>query len=229
MFHSFRRLSTIKLPHFYAGVDITGRNSVIGPLIIALAVVPESLDDESTSKLLKRNLTPSPTQIHEIYEYFADKVSWKVLKLPANEIDQQKQKAEFQVRLEQKAIIQLLKSVEDDPKFKWDTLLLNSPLEYSKLYSKPIADLYSPREVLAYHNLGKYFLPVQLASIFARHEELLEIEDIEKKTGLKVGSGSLADPVTSRFVEQLKQDVSFATIIRQTLIKNNKAEQTTSQ
>lgn len=177
-----------------AGVDEAGRGSVIGPLVIALAEIPESklyLLNEigvKDSKLLKRN------ERKEILEKVAEIARFYYKIFDAHElVDFMKLKSLNELELEGMANLSNTTRSEK--------IIIDCPSAGIPSFSKNINCLLNtPKTLIIEHKADLNHSIVALASIAAKEKREALIDVLKEKHG-DFGSGYPADPKAKAYLE----------------------------
>lgn len=181
------------------GVDEAGRGPVIGPLVICAASFDQSDLEILESLGVKDSKLLSKKRREELSKEIM-KLAKEVLikKIKAKEIDMLREKESLNV-IEIKKIAELLNSLKERP----GLVVIDAPdVKAERVADEVRKNLKFRCKVIAKHGADRQFIFVSAASIVAKVFRDREIEMLEKKIGMKIGSGYPHDPVTREFLRE---------------------------
>ena len=178
------------------GLDEAGRGAVIGPMVLAGVQIRKKDEDKLRAIGVKDSKRLSPKRREELEKdirAIATKIS--VVKITAKQIDAlRKDKSLNKIELD--AFISII-------------IDLSAPMVYLDLPEKGDRfaffikkDSKRPIRLIAEHKADDKYPVVSAASIIAKVERDRVISDIEKKTGLEIGSGYPSDVHTINFLKK---------------------------
>ncbi|MBL7100734.1 MAG: ribonuclease HII [Nanoarchaeota archaeon] len=185
------------------GIDETGRGPCIGSMFVVGTMFKENdlrlLDNIGVkdSKLLThKKRIKLEKQIRKIA------VNFKVKKVEPKEIDRAVS-GEKGLNLNW---LEALKQAEIINELKPDRVIIDCPSPNIKAYTSFLkqhtrANLLGKIDFVVEHKADKNFLECAAASIIAKVMRNKEIEELEKKFGILIGSGYPADPLTQKFLK----------------------------
>ncbi len=183
------------------GVDEAGRGCVIGPLVIAGVLI----DETSRPKLLELGVKDSKLLPRSRREQLAKDIQQiaidiHVIKLQPIEIDrvvESSRKLHKLNRLEAQAMAEVIKAL------KPDVAIVDASDVLADRYKQHIAEcLPFPMTIISEHKADRNYPVVSAASVIAKVERDREIYMLNAKYG-NFGSGYMADPKTTAFLENL--------------------------
>lgn len=191
------------------GIDEAGRGPVIGPLVIAAAVVDESRLQRLGELGVKDSKKLSPKRREELFNEIIDVLDdYVIIELWPEEIDGREGTMN---ELEVENFIKALNSL----KIKPDVLYIDAAdvkeERFGELIRKKLN--FSP-EIVAEHKADERYLPVSAASILAKVRRDRAIEGLRERYG-EIGSGYPSDPRTRAFLERYyREHGDFPPIVR---------------
>ncbi|MCF2142755.1 MAG: ribonuclease HII [Candidatus Heimdallarchaeota archaeon] len=180
----------------FAGVDEAGRGPVLGPLVVAGVVLHKrDLDDLvdlglTDSKLLSR------AKREELYaEIMKRAIDHKVIILPAESIDTNRQTTTNLNKIEFNAAVEILTNLNN-----WNQAYVDAFDRNAKRLQLVLSNTIQ-REVVAEHFADRNYPVVSAASIIAKVIRDREIDKLHEEFGVDFGSGYPHDPKTSKFLK----------------------------
>ncbi|HUT79842.1 MAG TPA: ribonuclease HII [Candidatus Bathyarchaeia archaeon] len=182
---------------YLAGVDEAGRGPVIGPLVIAGVVI----NKDDLDKLVEQGLTDSKLLTKEQRNVFYDKIlacaiDYKVVVIPAEEIDYKRNNATNLNRIEINIMIDLLGSLKD-----WTEAYVDACDRNAKRMELTLRNNVR-KEITAEHFADLNYPIVSAASVIAKVIRDKEIEKLHETFGVDFGSGYPHDPKTNQFLTE---------------------------
>ena len=192
------------------GVDEAGRGAVIGPLIIAGALI----DEKDEGKLIEIGVKDSKLLTHkkrgELHQQLGQILAESRLEVvSAAEIDSSKEEG---INLNE---LEAIKSSEIINNLKPDTAFIDAvdttPLKYK---GRLVNHLSVDPKLVIEHKADSTYPIVSAASILAKEAREDAISELKKKVG-DFGSGYPSDPLTKEFLTRwLNEHNSFPTWVR---------------
>jgi len=166
------------------GIDEAGRGSVIGPMVIAGAMI-----DEKDEKLLKQiGVKDSKLLTKEKREIFYDQIikivkDYVIIKITAKEIDETRKRINLN-KIEAEKIAEIVKAM------KADTAIIDTPQVSTDKFKALVYAQSKTSTKLICENKADMNHPVcAAASILAKVERDREVEKIKKIIGYDIGVG----------------------------------------
>lgn len=183
------------------GVDESGRGCVMGPLVIAGVLICEGSQSKlfelgvKDSKLLSRGRRE---QLIKGIEQIA--IDMYIIKLSPAEIDKavsRRRKLHKLNRLEAQTMAKVIEALRPD------VAIVDASDVLASRYKQHIRECLSfPVQLISEHKADKIYPVVSAASIVAKVERDRNIDELKVKYG-DFGSGYMADPKTTTFLETL--------------------------
>jgi ribonuclease HII len=192
-------MTTLKL-----GIDEAGRGPVIGPMVVAGALITDKQEKELRRLCVKDSKQVTPKRREFLYE--------KIIKLIEGfhyeviypeEIDNHLNNGTNLNQLEAIAFSKIINKLnQKDKKIK---LYLDCPsisiFKWQDSLKRILKDL-SNLEITCEHKADSNYVVVATASIIAKYIREKEMEKLRKKFGDGIGSGYTSDPLTIKFLEK---------------------------
>lgn len=180
-----------------AGVEEAGRGPVIGPMVMAIAMIEESKEQELVQWGVKDSKLLLPLQRERIYEKLINHVTYQTIILTPSDIDSALASPNLNLNwLEARTSAHLINDL------KPDKVILDCPsnnIEAYKNYVKQLLDT-PPKELIAEHKADVNYPIVSAASIIAKVLRDREIQKLKEQYKVEFGSGYPSDPVTVKFL-----------------------------
>ncbi len=183
-----------------AGIDEAGRGPVIGPMVMSICVIDSNDNDllkrlgVKDSKLLTKN--QRDTILKEIKRIAKE---YHHIKIDADEIDKQREKDSLNY-IEAKITAKLINKLKLKPEFVYIDCPQTSTDKYKeKLYA--LIDL--DTKLIVENKADLNYICVGAASIIAKVERDLVIENTEKEVGFPLGCGYPHDEITIKAINRL--------------------------
>ena len=182
-----------------AGIDEAGRGPVIGPLVMAIAMIEESRLPELQELGVKDSKLIAPATRERLFIKLKEICKFEIISLSPKEIDAavDSDGATNLNWLEADAGAAMLNSHRPPKAY------IDCPSSNPKAYTKYLLEKldYQPQLVVE-HKADYKYLIVGAASILAKVTRDHAIEELKKKHKVEFGSGYPSDPVTSQFVRE---------------------------
>ncbi len=177
-----------------AGIDEAGRGPVIGPMVVAIAMVE---DDSVLSSLeVKDSKLLTDDQRKKLYFQLQKAVRYEYKIIGIKEIDRAVRNNKLNV-LEMDAFAELINKL--DPK----KVIVDCPVKNTAKFGEELlSKLKKKTEVVAENKADLNHPVVSAASIIAKEIREQEIGKLKKKIGLDFGSGYPSDPKTKEFLKE---------------------------
>lgn len=193
------------------GIDEAGRGAVIGPLVIAGAMVKEVDHDIIKELGVKDSKLLSPKRREELFVQLKSQLlKYKIIEIPAEVIDVSRLNLGINLNeLEMKNMAEIINELK--PKKSYvdavDANLKNVHYQIKK-------HLRVDTEIIAEHKADITYPIVSAASILAKVTRDKRVKELSEKYG-EIGSGYPSDPTTKTFLsEWFKENKSFPNFVR---------------
>jgi ribonuclease HII len=187
------------------GIDEAGRGPLIGPMVIAGAILDK--DDEQKLKAMgvKDSKLLSPREREDLFEPVQKAVKeYVILIVPPEEIDDAVHGKEGLNlnRLEAKKTAEILNVL------KPDIVYIDSPSTNLSAYNSLIKSQLTVQKIklITEHKADVNYPCAAAASILAKVTRDREIEKLKERIGIDFGSGYLSDPKTASFFDRYHLD-----------------------
>ena len=197
------------MPKTILGIDEAGRGPVIGPLVIAGAMIKT----ENIHKLQELGVKDSKLLTPKRREYLFEKIiktvdSYRIIVVQPKEIDMAVESPELNLNG-----LEALKSAEIIAALNPDEAILDCPSTNTKAYTATIKQLLSEKakniNIICEHKADLNYPIVSAASILAKVTRDGLIEDLKKQVKIDFGSGYPSDPKTVAFLKRYWNDYGF--------------------
>jgi|WetSurMetagenome_2_1015567.scaffolds.fasta_scaffold346552_2 ribonuclease HII len=188
-----------------AGIDEAGRGPVIGPMVIAIAMIDENKVDELKKLGVKDSKLLTPNQRETMFSTIKNICKHEIVSVSPKEIDYAVESEKTNLNwLEADTQAVLLN--RHRPKKAY----IDCPSANAKAYTQYLRGKleYEP-ELIVEHKADYKYLIVGAASILAKVTRDREIEALKKKHGVDFGSGYPADPITAEFIKKNYDQYNF--------------------
>jgi ribonuclease HII len=187
---------------FICGIDEAGRGPVIGPMVMCACVADSSkekglkeLGVKDSKKLTKKQREAMYPKVKDICKYFTETIIPTLIdSANADKINLNK--------LEELTTIKLIQKVKEFCKDKELKIYVDCPDTNFTRYGYVLSQI-TNTNVIAEHKADDKYPIVSAASIIAKVDRDAEIEKIKQETGLNLGSGYPADPITQKALTEL--------------------------
>ena len=181
------------------GVDESGRGPVIGPLIIAGALIEEEKIGKLKEIGVKDSKLLTPRKRREIAKKLKKVLKdYLILVIEPEEIDKAVD-GDDGLNLNW---LEATKTVEIINKLKPDKAIIDCPSPNIKAYTDYLkVRLKKDVELIVAHKADRDFFICGAASILAKEKREEEVEKIKKKYG-NIGPGYMSNPITQKFLKE---------------------------
>lgn len=190
------------------GIDEAGRGPVIGPLVIAGALIDEK-ELYALERIGVRDsklLTPSQ-RMHIFFQISGLLKHYEILIIPPEKIDA--------AVLDKTGMnlnwLEATTSAGIIDKLKPDKVYVDCPSTNVQAYTRYIRERlhYKKTELICEHKADATYIICSAASILAKVTRDKEIEKLKKEAGIDFGSGYPSDPRTTAFLEKYWNKYNF--------------------
>lgn len=179
------------------GVEDAGRGPVLGPLVMAGCMIEEEQEENLRNLGVKDSKLLSAKKREMLYEKLTENYRFKVIQIPADEIDGRNGNG---LNLNE---LEAVKASEIINELKPDKAILDCPSNNVKAWKEYVKGHVKVKTYLVVeHKADVNYLVVGAASIIAKVTRERAIREIKKKIGIDFGSGYLTDPKTQKFIEE---------------------------
>jgi len=195
-----------------AGIDEAGRGPVIGPMVLAIAVIEET--DENLLKTLGvKDSKQVPPEKREALALEIRKIvnECAVRPLSARNIDDMRKHASLN-EIEAMEAAELISGLKTKP----EKAYIDAPDVKEAEFAKRIRKyLFSDIKLVTEHYADSKYPACSAASILAKVERDRLVREIEKEHDIKIGSGYPHDPLTIKFLKDwMKAHDSYPEFVR---------------
>jgi len=181
------------------GIDDAGRGPVIGPMVLAGALINGN-DLQKLKELgVKDSKLLSPKKREELYNHIISLAkNYKIIVVSPEEIDQALESDTSNLNiLESKKFAQIINVL------KPEKTIVDCPSNNIVAYTSYLKTLLKVDTKLECHHKADFkFIEVGCASILAKVTRDREIEKIQKRIKIDFGSGYPSDPLTKEFLKK---------------------------
>ena len=198
---------------FIAGIDEAGRGPVIGPMVMTIAAIDESLEFELQTMGVKDSKLLTPKQRREMAEMIRQTCKLETIIVPAKAIDEAVMHPSRNLNILEAEVAGKLidKLVKRMKKESIKSVVLDCPSTNPEAYLVEMKKHYkSDVKLIAEHKADLKHLIVGAASIIAKTVRDEEIERLKQEHGVDFGSGYPGDAKTASFVERHYKDYDFS-------------------
>lgn len=179
------------------GVEEAGRGPVIGPMVMAIVVMPKNELDYLKRIGVKDSKLLSPKQRRELFEKITSNCEYEYLVVSPEEIDEALNSSSMNLNLlEAKITSDLIKKVSVD------YVIMDSPSSVPHKHTEIVREYLNKEvELFSEHKADLNYEIVGAASIIAKVIRDEEIEKIKREILYDFGSGYPSDPKTKEFIQ----------------------------
>ena len=216
---------------FELGIDDAGRGPVIGPMVLAGALI----DKKDVSALKKLGVTDSKQLTPKRREFLVEKIkekaeTFEIIIIPASKIDKSNGDGTKLNEVEALACAEIINRINKG--YKKLPVFVDCPstsiIKWTDYLRSKIKNL-SNLELSCEHKADKNHISVSAASILAKSTREKEMDKLKEKYGSEIGSGYTSDPLTQKFLQKYADKHKDAGIFRKTWITWKKAYQNLGQ
>lgn len=181
-----------------AGIDEAGRGPVIGPMVLAIAVIEEK-DGETLKKLGVRDSKQLSPEKREELALEIRKIAKEhaVRPISARDIDDMRKYTSLN-EIEAMEAAELITGL----KTNLEKIYIDAPDTDESKFAKRIRKyLFSEVKLVTEHYADSKYPACSAASILAKVERDRLVRGIEKEHGIRVGTGYPHDPLTIKFLK----------------------------
>ncbi|MBN2142331.1 ribonuclease HII [Candidatus Woesearchaeota archaeon] len=183
-----------------AGIDEAGRGPVIGPIVMAIAVIDEKDLPKLEALGVKDSKLISPAKRERMIDQIKAICKFEIISVQPKDIDAAVESETTNLNwLEADVGAKLINNMQ---KNKVEKVFVDCPSANPKAYTEYLQKKLSYKPALIVEHKADFkYLIVGAASILAKVTRDRAIEELKKKHGVDFGSGYPADPVTAQFVK----------------------------
>ncbi|MHA1132529.1 MAG: ribonuclease HII [Candidatus Helarchaeota archaeon] len=208
-----------------AGIEEAGRGPVIGPMVMAIAVIDSDQESRLREMGVKDSKQLSKKQRERLYnKLIGDLLAYEITVIQPNEIDAALMAKNTNLNwLEADISIKLFQTIEKKRKIAHlfvDCPSTNTQAFHSYIHSHLKID---PQCITVEHKADINYPIVSAASILAKVTRDREIENIKKQYNIDFGSGYPSDRKTIEFLKRwVKEHKGFPDFVRKTWATSKK-------
>ena len=200
------------------GIDDAGRGPVIGPMILAGAL----LDEKSERELKKLGVKDSKQLTQKRREFLSEKIkelaeTFEIIIIPPKIIDSDNHAGTKLNETEAIACAKIINKINKG--FGKIRVILDCPsvsiTKWEDFLKTKIKDL-SNLEISCEHKADQNHVSVSSASVLAKCTREIEMEKLREKYGKEIGSGYTSDPITIKFLNKHIEKFNNDGIFRKT-------------
>lgn len=193
------------------GIDEAGRGPVIGPMVMAIAVVRKEDEFKLQTMSVKDSKLLTKKRRDELYGVIQDLCQTLVIKVSPKQVDKAVLSSSDNLNwIEARTAAKLINKVTAEK------VVLDCPSTNLDSFRQYIMNHVKDKKIklVIEHQADVNHLIVSAASVIAKVTRDAEIEKIKKKIGIDFGSGYSSDPKTQVFVEKHWNNEEFSPYIR---------------
>ncbi len=193
------------------GVEDSGRGPVIGPLVMAGVMIPPEKEEFFRKIGVKDSKKLSARRREELAAIIKATAEFSITKIWPYEIDFGNHAGINLNKLEAIKAAQIINDMQPD------VVIIDCPSPNTQKWQQEVEkrlQLQKKPKISCEHKADVKYPVVSAASIIAKVERDKEIEKIQQKIPLAIGSGYPADPITKKFLEDNWE--KYRSIFRQT-------------
>lgn len=195
------------------GIDEAGRGAIIGPLVIAGALIEEEKLSKMKEIGVKDSKLLTPMQREKLYDKIIKLLKdFTIIKISAKDIDEM-MKIKNLNRIECEKMAEIIKTLSPDVAY------LDAPqvnIEKFKEYVSSLAK--NDTKIIAENYADRKYVIVAAASIIAKVERDREVERIKKITNTDFGVGYPHDEKTIMFVRNCIKTGKYLEYVRKSWV-----------
>jgi ribonuclease HII len=202
---------------FVSGIDEAGRGPLIGPLVIAVAAIPEGKEEELRALGVKDSKLLTEKQREDILKELIKIIHYELSIIQPSEIDDALASPNTNLNwLEADHGANLLNKLDVKLENNISKCIIDCPSTNIKAYTDYVRLKVDNDEIqlVVEHKADFNHLIVGAASIIAKVTREKELEKLKKKYHIEFGSGYPSDPTTKKFIEENWNDPKISSIIR---------------
>ncbi len=197
---------------FHIGIDDAGRGPAIGPMILAGILIEDKKEHEIEDLGAKDSKILLPLKRKRIGDLLKKKFVFAYQKVTPEEIDSCSNLNHLEAQRMAMIVNELAKKTEEKI-----IAFIDCPSVNISSWTEYLMDFIVDKEriqIRAEHKADAKYPSVSGASIIAKEQRELEIENLKKEFKIDFGSGYPADPRTVQFLKENVNDSRFEKIIR---------------
>jgi len=202
---------------FVSGIDEAGRGPLIGPLVIAVAAMPEGKEAELRALGVKDSKLLTEKQREDILKELIKIIHYELIMIQPNEIDEALASPNTNLNwLEADHGAALLNKLHVKLEDNISRCIIDCPSTNIKAYTAYVQEKVDDKDIILQveHKADLNHLIVGAASIIAKVTREKELEKLKKKYNIEFGSGYPSDPNTKKFIEDNWNNPKISPIIR---------------
>ncbi|MGV8150136.1 MAG: ribonuclease HII [Candidatus Woesearchaeota archaeon] len=193
------------MANFIAGIDEAGRGPIIGPLVIAVAAIPEDKMNILKENGVKDSKLLSEKQREEIFKNIEHQIRYELIIIMPAEIDEAVNSQTYNLNwLEADKAADILNKIDAKLESDVSKVIIDCPSTNTNAYKEYFRKRMDNTDVdlIVEHKADMNHLIVGAASIIAKVTREKELEKIKRKLKIDFGSGYPSDPKTKDFLKE---------------------------
>jgi ribonuclease HII len=202
---------------FVSGIDEAGRGPLIGPLVIAVAAIPEGKESELKELGVKDSKLLTEKQREDILRELIKIIHYELVMIQPYEIDDALASPNTNLNwLEADHGAALLNKLNVKLEENISKCIIDCPSTNIKAYTSYFQEKVDDKDIKLQveHKADLNHLIVGAASIIAKVTREKELEKLKKKLKVDFGSGYPSDPKTKEFVEKYHSNKEYSQLFR---------------
>jgi len=180
------------------GIDEAGRGALIGPLVMAGAMMDESTREKLQQLGVQDSKLLTAKKREELYPVIQQHTTHSIISVPPAEVDEALRSDDSNLNL-----LEAIKSIEIINTIKPERVIIDAPSSNLRTYKRYITERVSvsSAQVLVEHKADLNHIQCAAASVLAKVTRDRAIKEIKQSIGKDFGSGYPSDPRTQAFLE----------------------------
>lgn len=186
-----------------AGIEEAGRGPAIGPMIICIVIIEESLNPELVKWGVKDSKMLTPERRESVYKILTGRLDYKTVVITPKEIDECLTSSSNLNWLEAEKMAELTMAMLQERKL--GKIIIDCPSHNIKTYRnyfKICIGKIKGLKIICEHKADINYPVVSSASIIAKVQRDEIIEDLKKQYNVDFGSGYTSDTKTATFLKE---------------------------
>ncbi|MDI6889076.1 MAG: ribonuclease HII [Methanocellales archaeon] len=182
-----------------AGIDEAGKGPVVGPMIIAGVMIPETRVTLLEQLSLRDSKALSPKRREFLAGGIKKVAKYHILEVSARQIDALRER----MTMNEIMVVSYAKVLKE---LKPDRVFVDAADVDPRRFAQNVRKKYGASiDIISEHNADVKYPIVSAASILAKVRRDAAMRDLEKRIGQEMGSGYPSDPRTMHFLENWVQ------------------------
>ncbi len=192
-----------------AGIDEAGKGPVVGPMVVAGVMIPETRATFLEQLGLRDSKALSPRRREFLAEEIRKVAKYHILEVSAGQIDALREK----MTMNEVMVVSYAKVLKE---LKPDRAFVDAADVNPGRFAQNVHEKYgAPIDIVSEHNADAKYPIVSAASILAKVRRDAAMRALEKQIGREIGSGYPSDSRTVHFLENwIKEHGSLPSFVR---------------